>query len=843
MRVSTELHGPIRGGRVAALVAATLLGLLTLSPPCAFSQEAEPAPPFDYVISISRGPDRRFFECRRVAQASARLTDPDVAGYFPYRFSPGDEHCVIIQPAESMPIYWLDAERTYRHWLELAASSLQDCEQGLIKLKDAQRELRSFEGYIQRHRDGWQRDLARSKQEAIARLGLDAAPEDLDMLELWGALGLRRAKLLETGAAPESAAGAPAQGPTAPEEAHAQRGVMPELPRVDRIRAIPAPNDNGTHVAVLWPVSSLDQPREQPAQPPQPAPPAAPSSVAERQLTAAEAKQLAAIERDMDALRPAVRQARRLADAKDRLTLLRNTVHLLADEYLGSVARLASMHALIDAETRVHVSAALAMEPGQFGLEKLQASMQTLAQRVREARRRAESPDALADDYDRLDGLSYAEQLAMAYLDQESKGVSVEAIENDLLWQLQQRLDMPYAAQPEEEAEAATTADLQEALEAIRRTGLNLDATGAEAGPAPYFQARSRLESLSEDWRKARATELKRRLAAGETAEPDAPHARRERVRISLLGASAEKRMKRVKRMHAARPYYFRLAAAPAGGQAQQPFSAVVRAAAEPAVFDASKSANLAFALLFAGAVLAVMAYVRRNPNVFVRRIAGLEAVDEAIGRATEMGKPALFVHGLTGVSDIAVLASINILSRISRQIAEYDSDLLVANNDPIVYSLSQEVVQEGYMTAGRPDAFNPDNVVMLASEQFPYVAAIAGIMSRRQPAANFFMGFFYAEALILAEVGARTGAIQIAATDSFTQIPFFITTCDYTLMGEELYAAAAYLSRNARMLATLKAQDFGKSILLCALPVGTALSNLGINWIEVLFTAYDKGF
>ena len=104
-------------------------------------------------------------------------------------------------------------------------------------------------------------------------------------------------------------------------------------------------------------------------------------------------------------------------------------------------------------------------------------------------------------------------------------------------------------------------------------------------------------------------------------------------------------------------------------------------------------------------------------------------------------------------------------------------------------------------------------------------------------------MGYFFAESLILAEAGARTGAIQIAATDAFTQLPFFITTCDYTLMGEELYAASAYLSRDARMLATLKAQDLGKAVLLAALPLGVALSNLGRNWIEVIFTAYEKGF
>jgi len=234
---------------------------------------------------------------------------------------------------------------------------------------------------------------------------------------------------------------------------------------------------------------------------------------------------------------------------------------------------------------------------------------------------------------------------------------------------------------------------------------------------------------------------------------------------------------------------------------------------------------------------------VRKHPHVFVRRIAGLEAVDEAIGRATEMGKPALYVQGHSGPGQIAVLASINILAQVARQVAEYDSDLLVTNTHPLTYSLSQEVVQEGYMAAGRPDAYKSDNVLMLASGQFPYTAAVAGVMARTMPATIFLIGKFGAEALIMAEQGAATGAIQIAATDSLSQVPFFITTCDYTLIGEELYAASAYLSHNARMLATLKAQDFGKSMILIALPLGLVLSNVGINWIEVIFASYEKGF
>ena len=142
--------------------------------------------------------------------------------------------------------------------------------------------------------------------------------------------------------------------------------------------------------------------------------------------------------------------------------------------------------------------------------------------------------------------------------------------------------------------------------------------------------------------------------------------------------------------------------------------------------------------------------------------------------------------------------------------------------------SVSQEVVKESCIEAGRPDAFNPDNVFLAAADQFSYAAALEGLMVRERPAANLLMGYFYAESLLLAETGSTTGAIQIAATDAYTQLPFFITTCDYTLMGEELYAASAYLSRDPKLLGSLKGQDLGKGILILMLVLGSLLAGIG---------------
>jgi len=89
-------------------------------------------------------------------------------------------------------------------------------------------------------------------------------------------------------------------------------------------------------------------------------------------------------------------------------------------------------------------------------------------------------------------------------------------------------------------------------------------------------------------------------------------------------------------------------------------------------------------------------------------------------------------------------------------------------------------------------------------------------------------MGSFYAESLFLAEAGNLTGAIQIAGTDQVTQLPFFVCACDYTLLGEELYAASAYLGREPIQLATIAAQDWAKVTIAVAVLVAIMLVSMG---------------
>jgi hypothetical protein len=258
--------------------------------------------------------------------------------------------------------------------------------------------------------------------------------------------------------------------------------------------------------------------------------------------------------------------------------------------------------------------------------------------------------------------------------------------------------------------------------------------------------------------------------------------------------------------------------------------------------FNWNQLNNLILALGFSGLVFYTISHAKRN-NIFLRRIPGLDAVDEAIGRATELGKPILYLTGAHDMSDPSTIAAAVILGRVAKRTAAYETELMVPHRDPITMAVCQEITKQAYLEAGKPDLFKEDANFFITSDQFSYTAAVDGIMLRKKPAANFFMGAYFAESLLLTETGASTGAIQIAGTDSDHQLPFFVTTCDYTLIGEELYAASAYLSKEPVQIGTLRGQDIGKAVILSVIVIGTLLATLGAatgsSWPQVFLDLF----
>jgi|SRR6056297_397935 len=248
--------------------------------------------------------------------------------------------------------------------------------------------------------------------------------------------------------------------------------------------------------------------------------------------------------------------------------------------------------------------------------------------------------------------------------------------------------------------------------------------------------------------------------------------------------------------------------------------------------FNINKLSAFMGVVIFLILVYIFIKKARTGTKFFIRKIPGLDAVDSAVGRATEMGKPIYYVPGIGTTSQIATLASLNILAPITRKVAKFSTPLKVPNRDPVVMSIAQDVVQEAYMAEGRPDLFDSNDVFFLTRQQFAFAGSVSGLFKREKPGAVFLLGKFYAESLIFAETANDVGAIQIAGTDSVSQIPFFIAACDYTLIGEELFAASGYLSRDPLIVGTTKAQDYLKALLIILLFIGIILNIFDIDII-----------
>jgi len=258
----------------------------------------------------------------------------------------------------------------------------------------------------------------------------------------------------------------------------------------------------------------------------------------------------------------------------------------------------------------------------------------------------------------------------------------------------------------------------------------------------------------------------------------------------------------------------------------------------QPNFFRTHRTNALILVLLMFGLVVGFILAARKGIDLFIRRIAGLDAIAEAVGRATEMGRKILYIPGIISVNEPQTLASLGILGYVAKLTARYGTKLEVPNIDPLTMAAAREIVKQSYLEEGTPEAFNEDMIHYITQDQFAYAAAVNGIMVRDRPAAIFLLGWFAAESLLLSETGQSVGAIQIAGTAQVTQLPFFVAACDYTMLGEELFAASAYLSKDPLILGSIKGQDMVKAVILVAIVVGVIMVSVGVPGFADLFSA-----
>jgi len=231
---------------------------------------------------------------------------------------------------------------------------------------------------------------------------------------------------------------------------------------------------------------------------------------------------------------------------------------------------------------------------------------------------------------------------------------------------------------------------------------------------------------------------------------------------------------------------------------------------------------------------------MRLGKSVKLRKMPAMDAISEAVGRAAEMGAPIYYTLGSAGgtLSNAEqgpqTLASINIMGYAARMCAKSGVRLDVYSQIPDALPLIQETMQDSYTAEGKADEYLPEQVTFI-NETAPYLTASLGYMQREKPASTMLIGGFYYESIVLGEAGNTIGALQIGGTANTHQMPFLAATCDYMLLSEELYAAAASISNDAKTLGTLRGEDVMKLAFVAVLLIGLALGATRIDWLVKL--------
>lgn len=232
-----------------------------------------------------------------------------------------------------------------------------------------------------------------------------------------------------------------------------------------------------------------------------------------------------------------------------------------------------------------------------------------------------------------------------------------------------------------------------------------------------------------------------------------------------------------------------------------------------------------------------------RRKLPYIRRIAALEAIEEGVGRAAEMGRPVMWVPGAAGTSYIGggasaagKMAAMSLLGYTAKLAADRGVRVIAGTAWPDDKPLIEDLLKTEYRMAGKPEMFRSEDV-RFAPGWFPYVTAAMGWLARERPATSLIVGAFGHESLTISESSFNAGAFGIGGSNSIYQLPWIIACNDYSFIGTELFVAGAYVARDPDQLGSASATDWYTWIIIAITIIGVIAMTAGSRAVlDILF-------
>lgn len=240
----------------------------------------------------------------------------------------------------------------------------------------------------------------------------------------------------------------------------------------------------------------------------------------------------------------------------------------------------------------------------------------------------------------------------------------------------------------------------------------------------------------------------------------------------------------------------------------------------------------MALAVLLLAAILfvALTLWRRRSPAAF-RIIDAYERLNRSVGLAVENGTR---LHVSLGWGNLftgrggSALAGLAMLRRLAQRTSVSDRPPVVTSGDASLAILSQDTLQAAYRAAGAEEQYRFSTGRLTGLTPFSYAVGALPTIHDENVSANIVLGYLGAEAALLAEASDRQNASLIAASDNLSAQSVFYASAQEPLIGEELFAAGAYVGAGASHDASLNVQDILRWLIILAIVIGAGLRILG---------------
>jgi hypothetical protein len=238
--------------------------------------------------------------------------------------------------------------------------------------------------------------------------------------------------------------------------------------------------------------------------------------------------------------------------------------------------------------------------------------------------------------------------------------------------------------------------------------------------------------------------------------------------------------------------------------------------------------------ILIAVAALISFYMARQGRIPDIRRFEPLDRIEEGVGRATEMGRPVHMTTGCYGdlrsATGAQIMAGLGVMSHIASLCAKSETAFFVNATQPDVYPLADRIVRDAYTAAGFPEGYKPEMVRFVGGSFHSAVSAIIGSLQRENVATSFYIGFGASDTLIICESAAEMGIFQVGGGGND---PYMVALNDYALIGDELFAARAYITKDPLHLANIQTSDVVKFAAIALVIIGTLLAAGGIETLK----------